>query len=1024
MKNKVYLPLTLIAVFLSLSVWQFLQLNNKQRKETAEFINKQIILCGKSIENASTDFEEAVKFEFANRELEHFLNTRPETLTPELRTKYIDDEVKRIRRFYSRNQALVSGISVYSVNTYRNFVRNTDNYFNVTAPKPFSTPRELINQPALFQKEDAIYYIQPVRNFEGKIIANIRFDLNIEKFLALNFDKFYIGKDSWYWAIDTTGNTFFVKYSEHSKIAETSLFKPGIIAEFKTKLNDNLSAEKQHTIDFNEKVNAYSTFYPVNILGKKTGIVFSINTDTLWKNQNKSIIIIFISFLLITLGIVFLFTIIIRRMNVVRKRLETSDTMLRTANKASEILLTTNHDFDSSMQNFLEITARTLHYQRAYLLRLERKEKTDIFTSKYEWYDSTILKPIAELDPQVILGKETDMFRSLSQELLENKIVKITSAEFSSDYADFLKLISCKTLLNIPVYVEQNLYGMLGFIDCKEDRVLEDFEDALYITFANAVGGALAIQQNKSELIEAKTIAEKANKAKSEFLANMSHEIRTPLNGVIGFTDLLQSTPLNTVQYQYVKNANASGRNLLGIINDILDFSKIEAGMMELEIIKSDIIEIINQSADIIKFSADKKNLELLLDVAPSIPRFAYIDSVRLKQILANLLGNAVKFTQHGEIELKVDFTVIDVETGKFSFSVRDTGIGITAEQQTKLFKVFSQADSSVTRKYGGTGLGLVISQMIANKMGSNIQIDSTPGVGTVFSFEVETKVEFGEQPDAVDVKSIRRCLVVDDNKHNRMILEHTLAYWGIESVTVESGQQAIEILKDNVNFDVFICDYHIPEFDGIQTIDYIRNILQLSPDTLPVILLHSSSDDNELLQKCHEFEVQFMLTKPVKTEELFKLLCNIKAPAKQNTQLEATDNETTYKAKPVKILVAEDVAMNMLLVKFLLTKLIPHVTIIEAENGKKAVQLWQDELPDIILMDMQMPEMDGIDATIAIRKLEKNSNSHTPIIALTAGALQEEREKCLASGMDDFLTKPIEKEKLHETLLRYLENN
>jgi CheY-like chemotaxis protein len=337
---------------------------------------------------------------------------------------------------------------------------------------------------------------------------------------------------------------------------------------------------------------------------------------------------------------------------------------------------------------------------------------------------------------------------------------------------------------------------------------------------------------------------------------------------------------------------------------------------------------------------------------------------------------------------------------------------------------VFSQADSSVTRKYGGTGLGLVISQMIANKMGSNIQIDSKQGEGSVFSFEVETKVEFGEQPDAVDVKSIRSCLVVDDNKHNRMILEHTLAYWGIESVTVESGQQAIEILKDNVNFDVFICDYHIPEFDGIQTIDYIRNILQLSPDTLPVILLHSSSDDNELLQKCHEFEVQFMLTKPVKTEELFKLLCNIKAPAKQNTQVEAMDNETTYKAKPVKILVAEDVAMNMLLVKFLLTKLIPHVTIIEAENGKKAVQLWQDELPDIILMDMQMPEMDGIDATIAIRKLETNSNSHTPIIALTAGALQEEREKCLASGMDDFLTKPIEKEKLHETLLRYLENN
>jgi len=1021
MKNKFYIPLALIAIFLSLSVWQFLQLNNKQRKETAEFINKQIILCGKSIENASADFEESVKFEFANREFEYLLRVDSKQLSPEVRSKYIDDEIKRIRRFYSRNQALISGISVYSAYTYRNFVRNTDNYFNVTDPKSFSTPHELVFQPALVQKKDSIYYIQPVRNFEGKTIANIRFDLNIKKFLALNFDKFYIGKDSWYWAIDTVGNTIFVKYSEHAHNADISFFKPNIIPAFTAKLNENLSATKQHNIEFGGSVNAYSTFYPVSILGKKTGIVFSINTDTLWENQNRSIIIIFISFLLITFGLVFLFSIIIRRMTVVQKRLKTSDIMLRTANKASEVLLTTNHDFDTSMQSFLEITAKTLHYQRAYLLRFKQNEQNDIFTLKYEWYDATILKPIAELDPEVLLGKETDIFRSLSQELLQNKIVKRTSTEFNSDYAGFLKLISCKTLLNIPVFLEQNLYGMLGFVDCNEDRILEDFEDALFVTFANAVGGALSIQHNKTELIQAKTIAEKANKAKSEFLANMSHEIRTPLNGVIGFTDLLQSTPLNAVQYQYVNNANASGRNLLGIINDILDFSKIEAGMMELEIIKTDIVEIINQSADIIKFSADKKKLELLLDVAPNIPRYAFTDSVRLKQVLANLLGNAVKFTHKGEIELKVDFSLVDIETGKFTFSVRDTGIGISTEQQTKLFKVFSQADSSVTRKYGGTGLGLVISQMIANKLNSHIQIESTQGKGTVFSFEIETKIEFGDQPDAIDVKSIKRCLVVDDNKNNLMILEHTLAYWGIESVCVESGQKALERLKDDNKFDVFVCDYHIPEFDGLQTIEYVRNMLNIGPDSLPVVLLHSSSDDAELHKKCDEFEVQFMLTKPVKSEELFDILCNIKAPISRTVKVEEEEKIVLNKTKPIKILIAEDVAMNMLLVKFLITKLIPHVTIIEAENGVEAVRLWQENLPDLILMDMQMPEMDGIDATIAIRKIEKAGNSHIPIISLTAGALQEERDKCLASGMDDFLTKPIEKEKLQEALKRYL---
>lgn len=1024
MKNKVYIPLSLIVFFLCLSVWQFLQLNNKQRKDTAQFINKQIILCGKSIENASADFEEAVKFEFANRELEYFLSTNSEQFTPEIKRRFIDDEVKRIRRFYSRNQALISGISVYSERVYRNFGRNPDNYFTVTEPRLFGTAQRLVDQPLLVQKNDSVCFIEPVRNFEGTIIANVRFDLNIEKFLATNFDKFYIGKDSWYWAIDIAGKPIFVKYSESPQKADLYSFKPGVIPQFTAKLKDNLSASQQHTIDFGGKVNAYSTFYPVNILGKKTGIVFSVNTDTLWKNQNRSIVLIIISFFLITIVIIFLFSLIIRRMTTVRKRLEESDIMLRTANKASEILLTTNHDFDTSVQNFLEITATMLSYQRAFLVSFEQNEQTDTFTLKYEWYDRAHLKPIAELAPEVVTGMVTRIFKSLSQELVQNKIGKRISTGFNNENREFFRIISCKSLLSIPVYVEEKLYGVLGFIDCKNFRVWEGFEDALYITFANAVGGALSIQKNKEELIEAKIIAEKASKAKSEFLANMSHEIRTPLNGVIGFTDLLQSTPLNPVQYQYVKNANASGRNLLGIINDILDFSKIEAGMMELEIIKSDMVEIINQSADIIKFSADKKNLELLLDVTPGLPRFAYTDAVRLKQILANLLGNAVKFTQKGEIELKVDFSIIDSDTGRFIFSVRDTGIGITAEQQTKLFKVFSQADSSVTRKYGGTGLGLVISQMIANKMNSNIQIQSTPGVGTVFSFDIETKVEYGEKPDAVAVKSIKRCLIVDDNVHNLMILEHTLAYWGIETVCVQSGQQAIETLKENTDFDVLICDYHIPEIDGLQTIEYIRNVLNISHESLPAILLHSSSDDTALNKKCDELNIQFMLTKPVKSEELFNYLCCIKAPVSPKSDEFEPEIQPVQDEKPIKILVAEDVAMNMLLVKFLLVKLIPQVVILEAVNGKEAVRLWQDEAPDIILMDMQMPEMDGIEATIAIRNEEKTNGTYTPIIALTAGALQEEREKCLASGMDDFLTKPIEKEKLNETLNRHLDKS
>jgi PAS domain S-box-containing protein len=363
----------------------------------------------------------------------------------------------------------------------------------------------------------------------------------------------------------------------------------------------------------------------------------------------------------------------------------------------------------------------------------------------------------------------------------------------------------------------------------------------------------------EEKLIKALEAAETANKAKSEFLANMSHEIRTPLNGVIGFTDLLQSTPLSPMQHQYVKNANVSGRNLLGIINDILDFSKIEAGMMNLEIIKTDMIELLGQSVDIIKYVADKKNLEVLLDIDTNMPRFAYVDPVRLKQIFANLLGNAVKFTPKGEIELKVSYEDLDNKQGRFSFSVRDTGIGITQDQQSRLFKVFSQADSSITRKYGGTGLGLAISQMIVNKMDSGISIASTEGTGTTFYFDIVTEVERGQKSDNSVMLSIKRCFVIDDNKNNRTILEHTMANWGIECVSCDNGFDAIKIIETSEPFDIIICDYHMPFVDGLETIRMISEKLNLSPDKQPIILLHSSSDDAELHRKCDELGVHFI---------------------------------------------------------------------------------------------------------------------------------------------------------------------